>query len=113
MKIKEKLKRGVVIAVAMLNILAMNTMTAFATGADENNSAPDVSAVTYPLEVIKIIAVTIVSTIGYVGVVMSLVSLKQAMDSHDNSQLGTALKGLAGSAICAAVGTVLAIMRVD
>lgn len=111
---KEKLKRGVVIAVAMFNVFAMNTMMAFATtAADADNSAPDVSAVTYPLDIIKILCITIVSAIGYVGVAMSVLSFKQALDAHDNSQQTMALKSLAGSALCAAIGTVLAIMHIS
>lgn len=73
-------------------------------------SEVDVSAVTKPLDVIKVIVLAVLATIGYITAAINIGKFGEALKANDSSSLSMHGLGVAGGVIMGLAGTILGLM---
>ena len=112
-KAKGMVKKAVAcISGLMYSSLAVNVV-AFAAAADDDDkksSGGDVSAITKPLDNLKILLIAVVGAIGVIILVKNVMEFAQAYQGQDSSGMSSALKGIVAGLMMAGISTVLGIL---
>lgn len=70
----------------------------------------DTSAVTKPLDILKVIVIAIVTSIGGIVLVKNIMEFATAYQQQDTSSMNSALKGIVGGLMMAGVSVILGIL---
>lgn len=110
-KAKGMVKKAVAcVSGLMYSSLAVNVVAFAADDDDKKSSGGDVSAITKPLDNLKILLIAVVGAIGVIILVKNVMEFAQAYQGQDSSGMSSALKGIVAGLMMAGISTVLGIL---
>ena len=110
-KAKGMVKKAVAcVSGLMYSSLAMNVVAFAADDDDKKSSGGDVSAITKPLDNLKLLLIAVVGAIGVIILVKNVMEFAQAYQGQDSSGMSSALKGIVAGIMMAGISTVLGIL---
>lgn len=110
-KAKGMVKKAVAcVSGLMYSSLAMNVVAFAADDDDKKSSGGDISAITKPLDNLKLLLIAVVGAIGVIILVKNIMEMAQAYQGQDSSGMSSALKGIVAGLMMAGISTVLAIL---
>lgn len=105
-KIKKVMTRATLF---MYGVMASPVMTITAAKKNEEDEV-DVSAVTDPLNTIKVIFIAIAAGVGVIILVKNLMELSTAYQDRDSASMWSAIKGCVAGFLLASISTVIGIL---
>lgn len=110
-KAKGMVKKAVAcVSGLMYSSLAVNVVAFAADDDDKKSSGGDVSAITKPLDNLKLLLIAVVGAIGVIILVKNVMEMAQAYQAQDSSGMSSALKGIVAGLMMAGISTVLGIL---
>ena len=110
-KAKGMVKKAVAcVSGLMYSSLAVNVVAFAADDDDKKSSGGDISAITKPLDNLKLLLIAVVGAIGVIILVKNVMEMAQAYQAQDSSGMSSALKGIVAGLMMAGISTVLGIL---